>query len=299
MEKLDEIKDGVKNRLIDLMAEQITKEESFAQLKDELVVEFFTKKVQNTKIVNRTIGNLFEENFVTSRAKNRFERRAEFEEDVQNIKSGKAPMDLRKFMSTELDQDSSTYKQLFELLENDKKIRPEFDELLTNIHNKERIDRIKNESLNTIKEFTESPMDSNFGTFEVRSFNNGDNYYKTYSLQNKLKKFTFACSYVHNNVTNENLIDNLYIDSSGYVITNEELGITFAISSMEMLDKADSLRQKAASFLKDTKENEIIPTEIMESTSEITIVNEEVKNEEELRLLNDLFKDTPKIEEEE
>ncbi len=44
MEKREELKDGVKQRLIEFMADQIVKEESFTELKNELIGELLVKK---------------------------------------------------------------------------------------------------------------------------------------------------------------------------------------------------------------------------------------------------------------
>lgn len=245
MEKREEIKDGVKQRLIEFMAEQITKEESFVDLKNELIQELLTKKTIKRPIIDEAVESLFDKfKQVASEKNKKFEfNREEFTKRINDIKTGKEDLDLKTFI-TDTGNYSDTHKDILKLLE-DKGAQEfytvdNFDEpKLKYTFSKFNTEKFKEINLESIQKHSDNYIpNSELCGFEIKEFINGENLYKTYELFNKLEKFKFSCSFVYNKEKEEKYIDKLLVDSAGLLLANEDLGIPFAIKAMEIMEKA-------------------------------------------------------------
>jgi len=297
MEKREEIKDGVKQRLIEFMAEQITKEDSFSDLKSELIQEFLIeKKIKNT-ITEKTTENLSDLRFkiknslddiikenskANTESKNRFDgtlfdkmakskeetdkfiskkmdKQGDLIKKIFDIKTGNEPVNLKKFMDTELEKDSKTYSEIIELIEGGKVKEIYAPENFTDYSlrynygkmTKEQKDELVNTNLYLIKRSLENPQNDEFHNFEVKTFNEGENIRKEYLIENKIDKFKFVCSYVYNSSTNETYIDRLYVDSAGLLIQNEDLGTLFAIEALNIMSAAEKIRKDGLKIVKE------------------------------------------------
>jgi hypothetical protein len=306
MEKREEIKDGVKQRLIEFMAEQITKEDSFADLKSELIQEFLIEKKIKNNITEKTIENLSDlsafddivkkNSKVNTGDKNRFDgtlfdRMAKSKEDADkfinektnkhgnlikkifDIKTGNEPVNLKKFMDTELEKDSKTYNEIIELIEGGRVKEIYAPENFTDYSlrynygkmTKEQKDELINTNLYLIKRSIENPINDEFHNFEVKTFSEGENIRKEYLIENKVDKFKFVCSYVYNSPTNQTYIDRLYVDSAGLLIQNEDLGTLFAIEALNIMDAAEKIRKEGFETVKE-KLSDLFRPEIPEVT---------------------------------
>lgn len=280
MEKREEIKDGVKQRLIEFMAEQITKEESFAELKSELIEEFLVGKRIKTPTIEKTVKDLsditntglppmFEsetrftdtlfdrmaeskkqaDKFINDKAS----KNSELIRKIFDIKTGKDPVNLKKFMDTELEKDSQSYKDIISLIEGDnlkESYKPEnFTDYSLRYNYRTMSDEqkkmIRDTNLYLLKKSLENKIDNEFYIFDVKTFNQEENIRKEYLVENKIDKFKFCCSYVFNNQTKETYIDRLYIDVGGLLIQNEDLGVTFAVEAIRIMDTVHEIRQEA------------------------------------------------------
>jgi len=284
MEKREEIKDGVKQRLIEFMAEQITKEDSFADLKSELIQEFLIEKKIKNVVVEKTIDDLSDMRIRSNAFSNTasltdtlFDRMAKSKEDADkfinektnkhgnlikkifDIKTGNEPVNLKKFMDTELEKDSKTYNEIIELIEGgrvkeiynpenftDYSLRYNYGKMT-----KEQKDELINTNLYLIKRSIENPINDEFHNFEVKAFKEGENIRKEYLIENKIDKFKFVCSYVYNSSTNQTYIDRLYVDSAGLLIQNEDLGTVFAIEALNIMDAAEKIRKEGFETVKE------------------------------------------------
>jgi len=274
MEKREEIKDGVKQRLIEFMAEQITKEESFADLKSELIQEFlFEKKIKNA-VVEKTTENLtnlnltnkldgtFLERMAASKEQadqfinNKMDKQGELIKKIFDIKTGNEPVNLKKFMNTELEKDSTKYKDVIEMIEGDglkETYKPEVfnDYMLRHNYSEDVRTEMRKRNLFLLKRSLGNQPDGEFHIFNVKSFSEGDNERKEYLVDNKVNKFKLTCSYIHNTKTKEKYIDTLSVDSGGFLIQNEDLGVHFAIQAIELMDDANTIKQESAKNIKE------------------------------------------------
>jgi len=273
MEKREEIKDGVKQRLIEFMAEQITKEESFTDLKDEFIQEFLSKKTNTKPLISEDVQPLIDK--LTSKVeqfrKNRFENKESTIQKIDNIKTGKEKLNLKQFIK-ETGNYSDTHKDILKLLEE----KQEFynvdsfeDPKLKYIFSDFNKEKFKNVNLGLIQKYIESYVpNSELYEFEIKEFTNGDNCYKTYDLANKLEKFKFSCSFVYNKEKEEKYIDRLFIDSAGLLLANDDLGIPFAVEAMEIMEKSQNfinLRKKAFLDTVISKTTQIIDKHVTEN----------------------------------
>jgi len=298
MEKREEIKDGVKQRLIEFMAEQITKEDSFADLKSELIQEFLIEKKIKNVVVEKTIDDLSDMRIRSNAFSNTasltdtlFDRMAKSKEDADkfinektnkhgnlikkifDIKTGNEPVNLKKFMDTELEKDSKTYNEIIELIEGGRVKEIYAPENFTDYSlrynygkmTKEQKDELINTNLYLIKRSIENPINDEFHNFEVKTFSEGENIRKEYLIENKVDKFKFVCSYVYNSPTNQTYIDRLYVDSAGLLIQNEDLGTLFAIEALNIMDAAEKIRKEGFETVKE-KLSDLFRPEIPEVT---------------------------------
>lgn len=252
MENREEIKDGVKQRIIDFMAEQITREESFANLKAELITELFAKKTVTTKVVNESSQDLDTFTVVAAKAEDSLQkikdRQAEYYKKIIDVKIGKGTNENVQRLIRQLnDSDSTTYSDVIEQLDGKKMMDyKEFiiDPTLKGDLTEEKKQNLRNLSLSALKKKLEHPFT---GTLEIDVLcqTNEGNYYKSYMAHDKIENFTFKCSYVYNEFTKNKHIDSFYVDSKGFLLTGNDLGIPFAIEAMNLIDEAEIVRQKA------------------------------------------------------
>jgi len=281
MEKREEIKDGVKQRLIEFMAEQITKEDSFADLKSELIEEFLVDKKIKNVVVEKTIDSLSDMNIGSKTlADNKFsdystntlfdkmakskeaadkfindkvDKQGELIRKIFDIKTGKDPVNLKKFMDTALEKDSDSYKEIIDLIEGNKLKDSYNPESFTDYSlrynyrsmSEEQKKHMRDTNIYLLKKSLENKIDNEFYIFNVKTFNQGENLRREYLVENKINKFKFECSYVFNNETKETYIDRLYIDAGGLLIQNEDLGVPFAIEALEIMDSVHQIKEEA------------------------------------------------------
>lgn len=251
MENREEIKDGVKQRIIEFMAEQITNEESFINLKSELIEELFYKK-ETKKIEPEPAKNLDTFTNVASKAETSLqklkERQAEHYKKIIDVKLGRNTNEnVQKLIKELQDKDSTSYSDVIEQL--DGKNIPEYKDFFTDprlngLLTKEKIDAFKVNSMAALKDSLLNPFSDNLST-RIQYHTHEDNYYKSYNVHDKEKDFKFDCSYIYNKNNNQKYIDKFQVDSKGFLLHGEELGIPFAIEAMELIDQAEVVRQKA------------------------------------------------------
>lgn len=254
MENREEIKDGVKQRIIEFMAEQITKEDSFASLKSELIEELFTKKQTKTTVVkDGPTRDLDTFGTVATKAESSLQalkdKQAEFYKKIINAKLGiGANENIIKLIKGLQDKESVSYSDVIDQLSGkriDSYVEHITDPRLKGTLTQATIARTKETVLKELKEVLANPFSSTL-EFSVNNYINEDNFYKTYLVNDKTKDLKFQCSYVYNNSTNHSYIDNLSVDSKGLLIYGEELGIPFALDAIDLIDKADLTKDKAA-----------------------------------------------------
>lgn len=251
MEQREEIKSGVKQKVIEFMAEQITREDSFSSLKSELITEFFSKK--EIKIENSsTPGNLSSFEFVATKAEDSLQkikdRQAEYYKKIIDVKLGKnTNINIQKIIKQLQDKDSTSYADILQQL--DGKNIPDYNDFIIDPKLKSDFtegnkQRFRDSSLSIMKEIMANPFSDTLSS-TIRYYTNEHNYRKEYNVSDKNINFTFECSYVYNSITNQKYIDSILVDSKGFLLTGDELGIPFAIDAMELMDKSEVVRQKA------------------------------------------------------
>lgn len=257
MEQREEIKDGVKQRIIEFMAEQITKEESFIDLKSELVEELFRKKEIKAPIIkNEPLRDLSTFSVVATKAEDSLQkikdRQAEYYKKILDVKLGKATNEnVQRLIKQLQDKDSTSYLDVLDQL-NGKKV-PDYNEfiidpLLKTDFNSEKRQELQDSSLSTLKEILVNPF-SNSLEAHVNYYSNEENYRKEYSVFDKNQNFRFECCYVYNKATNQKYIDKFSVDSKGFLLSGDELGIPFAIAAMDLVDQAEETRQAAIKMI--------------------------------------------------
>ena len=253
MEKREEIKDGIKQRIIELMSEQITKEESFADLKSEVIEEFFHKKETKTPVVNESPKPLTDTfSFVAAKAEDSLqkikERQAEYYKKIVDVKLGKNTNEnIQRLIKQLQDTDSTSYADILQKL--DGRDIPDYNEFIIDPRLKSDFTETKKEelrvlSLDTLEKIMSNPFSKTLEA-KVSYFSNEDNYRKEYSAYDSEQNFRFECSYTYNKETNQKYIDKFSVDSKGFLLTGAELGIPFAIEAMYIMDQAEQKRQDA------------------------------------------------------
>ncbi len=145
MEQRKEIKDGVKQRLIEFMTEQITKEESFVDLKNELIEELLIKKqieepvkesleevLENAKQTEENLSNIqrfgfpfnkqaIEDRLITMAEEKGLQqsfitKKRNAKETIEQIQEGKLPSGLKGF--TEDFDNKPDFNEIYERFNN-------------------------------------------------------------------------------------------------------------------------------------------------------------------------------------
>lgn len=266
MEQRQEIKDGVKQRLIEYMTEQITKEESFLELKSELIEELLAKKEikkptptsYNPSFLS-PIGPKNPDTFglVSAKAESALEqlkeKQAERFKKLIDVKLGKGTNEnVIKMIKNLHEENSESYSDLIDMLEN--KNIPDYaesfkDPLLKRDFDENAKQLYRESTMNVLKSILRNPINKDLDVFNIHSESNGNNYVKTYTVENKSENFVFKCTYNFHAATKHKFVTELYADSKGFKLFGEELGLPFAIQAMEIIDTAENLRQEAVKFV--------------------------------------------------
>lgn len=285
MENREEIKNGVKQRVIEFMAEQITKEDSFASLKSELIEEFFSKKETKTATKEEPssdLSSLLTDRILSKKivppvdtfgasaikAENSLQaikdRQLEFNKKIINAKLGLGVnQNIINIIKGLQDKDSSSYTDVFKYLsgENVPNYNESFiDPRLRGELSHGNIERLRDAAMVDLKEILSNPF-ANDLEFVIKHNINGDNYSKSYVVNDKNKNFRLDCSYVYNKALNHKYIDKFSIDSKGILLHGEELEIPFAIEAMDLMTKAEKIREKAIKALERTVKKESVKKE--------------------------------------
>jgi hypothetical protein len=257
MEQREEIKDGVKQRIIEFMAEQITKEESFIDLKSELVSELFKKKESKIQVSQTTEAkdlDTFSKVSVASESalEKIKEKQASYYKKILDVKLGRGTNEnVQKLIKELRDKDSSTYSDVLEQLNGNKlQDYKEFiiDPRLRGELPNEKQSELRASSLTALADILSNPFSKTLD-MSVQSYTNEENYYKTYSVNDKIQNFKFDCSYVYNNTTKQTYFDRFQVDSKGFLLFGEELGIQFALDAIALIDQAESIKDEAISLI--------------------------------------------------
>lgn len=280
MENREEIKNGVKQRVIEFMAEQITTEDSFAKLKSELIEEFFSKKETKQIIKDekpKDLTSLLEDRFMDKKivpptdtfgasaikANSSLEaikdRQLEFNKKIINAKLGLGVnQNIINIIKNIQDKDSTSYADVLDYLSgnsvpnyNDSIVDPRLKGQLSHGN----IDRLRTAAMTDLKEIISNPF-ANDLEFVVKHDINEDNYHKSYLVNDKNKDFKLECSYVYNKKLNHKYIDKFSVDSKGILLHGEELEIPFAIEAMDLMMIAEKIRDKAIKALERTVKQE-------------------------------------------
>ena len=274
MEQREKLKDSVKQKVVEFMAEQIAKEESFLDLKSELIEELFIKKeVKTIEIKSDTPVNLSAFELIATKAEDSLQKIKDNQfnsyKKLIDIKLGRNTSEKTiKLLRQLQDKDLTSYADIIEELEgkkipayNDFIIDPKLKFDFTEVQKQ----KARKSSLGIMKEIMENPFSDTLNS-TVRAHSNEDNYYKEYNVNDKSKNFSFECSYVYNNATKQKYIDKLSVDSKGFLLNGEELGIQFGISAMELIDQAEVVRQKVIESLEKKPKNPL-PNKTIENVS--------------------------------
>lgn len=280
MENREEIKNGVKQRVIEFMAEQITTEDSFAKLKSELIEEFFSKKETKPVIkdekptdLKTMLENRFLENKLVPPTDTYGASAIKSESSLQAIKDRQASY-YKKIIDAKLgvgvnqniinvikniqDKDSKSYADVLDYLSgknvpsyNNSIIDPRLKGELSH----ENIERLRTAAMADLKDTLSNPF-ANDLEFVVKHDINEDNYHKSYFVNDKNKDFKLECSYIYNKKLNHKYIDKFFVDSKGVLLHGEELEIPFAIEAMDLMVIAEKIRDKAIKALERTVKQE-------------------------------------------
>lgn len=268
------------------MAEQIATEDSFASLKSELIEEFFSKKEIKPAIKDENPTDLktlldktfFDKKFVSStdtfgasviKANNSLEaikdRQLEFNKKIINAKLGLGVnQNIINIIKNIQDKDSTSYADVLDYLSgngvpnyNDLIFDPRLKGELSNGN----IERLGIAAMNDLKEILSNPFANNL-EFVVKHDINGDNYHKSYIVNDKNKNFKLECSYVYNKNLNHKYIDKFSVDSKGILLHGEELEMPFAIEAMDLMAHTEKIRDKTIKTFEITVKQKSLKKEV-------------------------------------
>jgi hypothetical protein len=239
MEQNLEIKNAVKQKVIEFMAEQITKESGFAELKNEIVTEMFYKKEIEAPVVSNEKTELKPETttFPTvgiNPIDEKNKKMAELWEKIKNWKSGGFPKNLIDAHSTKKNTSlEEAYEDILKNMASDGYVyKPEYfqDYLLKTSFTESQKTLFRENVLKALREreFTTSIVKTVINNKISRVIYKAENNSNKNNIDEITGKYKILKINIFSNILTETknlVIDTACIELDGMIMMNEDVGL--------------------------------------------------------------------------